>query len=336
MAIYACGVLAGICCGYLILTTTFRKPPQLVASSVGVLGFRGPLGAFLAAWGGIAMLTSAPFDNWWHNAYGLDVKIVSPPHTVLMIGIWAVCIGSLFLIVAAMNRAAGNPAQAAQFRQLQSLMLYISGLMLVLSMFFRMEYTWDIYLHSASAYVAVALGTPLYFAAIHVCSRNRWAATWMTIIYTVFLIALILILPLFPAEPKLGPVYQHVTQFIPPKFPLLLIVPALAVDLLLAKAEHWKPWLLALVAGPVFVLSFVAVQWPFASFLMSPHAANRFFGTAYVDYMMPSWAEDVRRQFLNPEHGAELWKGLAMAMLYAAISAWLGLALGRWMKRIQR
>jgi hypothetical protein len=336
MAIYACGVLAGICCGYLILTTTFRKPPQLVASSVGVLGFRGPLGAFLAAWGGIAMLTSAPFDNWWHNAYGLDVKIVSPPHTVLMIGIWAVCIGSLFLIVAAMNRAAGNPAQAAQFRQLQSLMLYISGLMLVLSMFFRMEYTWDIYLHSASAYVAVALGTPLYFAAIHVCSRNRWAATWMTIIYTVFLIGLILILPLFPAEPKLGPVYQHVTQFIPPKFPLLLIVPALAIDLLLAKAEHWKPWLLALVAGPVFVLSFVAVQWPFASFLMSPHAANRFFGTAYVDYMMPSWAEDVRRQFLNPEHGAELWKGLAMAMLYAAISAWLGLALGRWMKRIQR
>ena len=336
MAIYACGVLAGICCGYLILTTTFRRPPQLVASSVGVLGFRGPLGAFLAAWGGIAMLTSAPFDNWWHNAYGLDVKIVSPPHTVLMIGIWAVCIGSLFLIVAAMNRAAGNPAQAAQFRQLQSLMLYISGLMLVLSMFFRMEYTWDIYLHSASAYVAVALGTPLYFAAIHVCSRNRWAATWMTIIYTVFLIGLILILPLFPAEPKLGPVYQHVTQFIPPKFPLLLIVPALAVDFLLAKAEHWKPWLLALVAGPVFVLSFVAVQWPFASFLMSPHAANRFFGTAYVDYMMPSWAEDVRRQFLNPEHGAELWKGLAMAMLYAAISAWLGLALGRWMKRIQR
>ena len=86
MAIYLCGVLAGICCGYLILNTTFRRPPELVASSVGVFGFRGPLGAFLAAWGGIAMLTSAPFDNWWHNAYGLDVKIVSPPHTLLILG----------------------------------------------------------------------------------------------------------------------------------------------------------------------------------------------------------------------------------------------------------
>jgi hypothetical protein len=63
MAIYLCGVLAGICCGYLILNTTFRRPPELMASSVGVFGFRGPLGAFLAAWGGTAMLPPAPFDN---------------------------------------------------------------------------------------------------------------------------------------------------------------------------------------------------------------------------------------------------------------------------------
>ena len=43
-------------------------------------------GRFLAGWGGIAMLTSAPFDNWWHAAYGLDVKIVSPPHALLILG----------------------------------------------------------------------------------------------------------------------------------------------------------------------------------------------------------------------------------------------------------
>src|ERR1700751_3319890 len=120
MAIYACGILAGICCGYLILNTTFRRVPELLASSVSVFGFRAPLGAFLAAWGGVAMLTSAPFDNWWHNAYGLDVKIVSPPHTVLMLGIWAVCLGSLFLIVAAMNRAEVATGQkSVEFRHLQ-------------------------------------------------------------------------------------------------------------------------------------------------------------------------------------------------------------------------
>jgi hypothetical protein len=53
------------------------------------------LGAFIAGWGDIAMLASAPFDNWWHNAYGLDVKIVSPPHMVLFTGIFAVIVGDL-------------------------------------------------------------------------------------------------------------------------------------------------------------------------------------------------------------------------------------------------
>src|SRR6266851_1509323 len=86
MAIYACGVLAAIICGWLIIQCTFGRDARLRAASVQVLGLRAPLGVFLAGWGGIAMLTSAPFDNWWHNAYGLDVKIVSPPHTLLILG----------------------------------------------------------------------------------------------------------------------------------------------------------------------------------------------------------------------------------------------------------
>ena len=53
------------------------------------------------------MLTSAPFDNWWHNAYGLDVKIISPPHMVLALGILAVHVGALILILGQMNRATG-------------------------------------------------------------------------------------------------------------------------------------------------------------------------------------------------------------------------------------
>jgi len=356
MAIYLCGVLAGICCGYLILTTTILRPARMISSSVNVLGFRGPLGAFIAAWGGIAMLTSAPFDNWWHNAYGLDVKIISPPHTLLMIGIWAVCIGAMFLIVAEMNQvAAGDiaaletraPAEAGRFHHLQWLMLYLGGLMLILSMFFRMEYTWDVRLHASTAYVSVALGTPLYFAAIHLCSRSRWAATWMSVVYSLFLIGFILILPLFPAEPKLGPVFQHITHFVPPQFPLLLIVPAIVIDLLLNRTANWdrgtnssranwRPWLTALVAGPLFVLSFLAVQWPFASFLMTKAAANHFIGAGNVDYGTPPWAASALRHFDHVEQGVVLWKGLLTAMVYAAISTWLGIALGRWMRKIQR
>lgn len=333
LAIYLCGVLAGIACGYLIFSTTFGRDTAARAGSVQVLGFRGPLGAFLSAWGGVAMLTSAPFDNWWHNAYGLDVKIISPPHTLLVAGIFAVEIGTLFLIMAAMNRAEGS---SALFRPLQGLLLYLAGLMLVLTMFFRIEYTWDVELHKASAYIAISLGVPLYYAAVWKAARHRWAATWMSAIYMLFVIGAILILPLFPAEPKLGPVFQQVTHFIPPKFPILLIVPGIALDLLWARTGERNRLLVAAISGPVFILSLVAAEWPFASFLMSPASENRFFATGFHDYGTPSWSAEVLRHFVNPEHGWILWSGLCMAMVYSAISAWLGLMLGDWMRKIQR
>jgi hypothetical protein len=331
MAIYMCGVLAGISCGYLILNTTFRRPADFVASSVNIFGFRAPLGAFLAAWGGMAMLVSAPFDNWWHNAYGLDVKIVSPPHTLLTLGAFGVEVGALFLIAAAMNRADGK-----QFEKLQRTLLYLGGLILVHIMLFNMEFTWDNHLHNSFAYIVVSFGVPAIFAMLWECSRNRWAATWTSALYMLFLCGMVWILQLFPAEPKLGPVYQPVTHFVPPPFPLLLVVPAFFVDLLLQHTQDWKLWLRALVAGPVFLLSLVAVQWPFASFLMTPAAHNRFFAAGYESYSSAPWSDSVLRRFTAPEHGFVLWHGLGKAMIYAALSTWAGLALGRWMRRVQR
>jgi hypothetical protein len=229
-----------------------------------------------------------------------------------------------------------NRADGARFGKLQWMLLYLGGLMLVLGMFFRMEYTWDIQLHRSAAYISIALGVPTYFAMFWESSRNRWAGTWTAAIYMLFLIGLILILPLFPAEPKLGPVYQPVRQFIPPKFPLLLIVPAFVMDLLFQKTQTWKLWLKSLVAGLLFIASLIAVQWPFATFLMTNAARNSFFGAAYVDFSTSPRSHDALREFFRPEHGLVLWRGLAMAMLFAALSTWIGLALGRWMRKIQR
>ena len=55
---------------YLIFHTTFSTDQVAHEHSVKIWGFRGPLGAFVAAWGGFCMLTSAPFDNWWPNSFG--------------------------------------------------------------------------------------------------------------------------------------------------------------------------------------------------------------------------------------------------------------------------
>src|SRR5262245_24382995 len=83
LAIYLGGIVSGLTCGYVALKTTFAGTRDERESSVRFWGFRAPLGAWVCIWGAFAMVTSAPFDDWWHNAYGLDVKIISPPHMLL-------------------------------------------------------------------------------------------------------------------------------------------------------------------------------------------------------------------------------------------------------------
>ncbi len=336
--IYLCGVIAFFVCAYLILYTTFGNNQRLKAESVSVLGFRAPLGAFLAAWGGIAMITSAPFDNWWHAAYGLDVKIISPPHTLLILGIRGVATGVLFLILAAMNREHLRETGVATstYKTLQALFLYCCGLMVIGQMFFLQEVTIEIILHRAMPYIAMAIGLPVLLAIISRASQNRWACTIATAIYTVWVIGEILILPLVPASPKLGPVFYPVTHLVPAKFPILLIAPAFGLDLLWHRLRAWKPWQIAAVSGVVFVGVLVAFEWPFASFLMSKASENRFFGTIYFDYTSRAQDYDRLRWFFNPQSGLPLLAGLLEASVFATIGTWLGLKFGNWMRTIQR
>ncbi len=343
IAIYACGVIAAVVCGYLIFATTFGRSQQLKAESVQVLGFRAPLGVFISAWGGIAMLTSAPFDNWWHNAYGLDVKVISPPHTILILGVRAVSVGMLFLTLAAMNRL-GAPAagqmrsveDARTYKALKVLFLYMGGIMIVGQMFFIMENTWDVALHQALAYKVMAIALPVAFAVISRASGYRWACTTAAAIYTLYTIAEILIFPLVPASPKLGPVYFPVTHLVPGKFPVLILIPAIALDLLWSRLRNWKPWQIAAVTGVVFVAILFAVEWPFASFLMSKASQNRFFGTIYFDYNSRADRVDRMRVFFDPSSGPRLYMGLLIASIYGSISTWFGLRFGDWMRGVQR
>jgi hypothetical protein len=337
IAIYLCGVLAGLSSGYLILSTTFRRQRDGSDGSDGgatvrMWGFRGPLGAFVAAWGGVAMLTSAPFDNWWHAAYGLDVKIISPPHALLVLGMLAVQLGSLLLILGYMNRADG-----VERARLGQLLLYVGAMIVVLVMMFLMERTDRTQMHTAEFYRDLALALPLLLIGISRAAPHRWACTIMATIYTLLMLGFLWLLPLFPAEPRLGPVYYKVTHFIPPDFPLLLVAPAIALDLL----RQWKPstlsvWREALAAAALFLATLMAVQWPFADFLQSPLARNRVFGTIYFGYYEhPTWLNHLYL-FDSPGTRAHFWSVLAIAFAAALIMSRLGIGLGEWLRRIKR
>jgi hypothetical protein len=194
VAIQFGAVLTGICCAYLILHTTFSVNASSRDSSVRIWGFRGPLGAFISAWGGFVMLTSAPFDNWWHDSFGLDVKILSPPHVVLVIGIFAMGLGGLILIAGRMNLA--DPRAKPSFNRL---LLWAGSLLLSLLMMLGYEYLDTTQMHTAMFYRVVGMIGPLVFIAIARASGHRWAATIMAACYTVLWAAAVWIFPLFPA-----------------------------------------------------------------------------------------------------------------------------------------
>jgi hypothetical protein len=116
----------------------------------------------------------------------------------------------------------------------------------------------------------------------------------------------------------------------------LIIVPAIVLDLVWKRTRNWKTWQVALLSGAVFVAVLVAVEWPFANFLMTPASANRFFGTMYFDYNSPSWGVDRMRRFIEVQQGVALFRGLGIAAICAAISTWIGLSFGGWMRKVQR
>jgi hypothetical protein len=338
MAIYLGGLLAGLTCGWLVLRTTFFASPEQQAGSVRLWGLRGPLGAWVTIWGTLAMLTSAPFDNWWHNAYGVDVKILSPPHTVLALGMWGIVLGALILVLREQNLA--PPGQPAPGRLLY---LYASGLLVVMASIFLIEHSWPNDQRTRVFYQFSASIFPLYLLGLARASKFRWGATWIALIYMAIMAGSDWVLPLFPGQPRLGPIYNPVRHFVPLPFPLLLVVPALGIDLLRGWIGHgrgWRrDWLLIFLAGLIFMGLFLATQWFFSAFLLGHSAQNWFFAAdRHWGYREGSggwqgkfWSET------NPEwHPPLTLRGFLIAFLLALGAARVGLWLGNWMAKVRR
>jgi hypothetical protein len=338
MAIYLGGLMGGTTCGWLILRQTFFADSTEQAGSVRVWGFRGPLGAWVTIWGALAMLTSAPFDNWWHDAYGVDVKILSPPHSVLALGMWATVLGALLLVLREQNLAPpGSPAPG------QRLFLYASGLLVVMASVFLIEYSWPNQQRASAFYLASAVTFPVYLLGMARASKSRWGATWIALIYMGIVAAMAWVLPLFPGQPRLGPVRNPVTHFVPLPFPLLLVVPAVGIDLLrrwVGQGRGWvRDWLLVILAGTAFFGLFLVTQWFFSAFLISHAAENWFFAAdrhwgyreGFGEWHYQFWSQT------NPQWNPPLTLKSAMVSLALAIgAARVGLWLGNWMAKVKR
>lgn len=322
-------LLAACTCGWVVLNTTFGLRPAHVSPGVRVWGFRGPLGAWVCIWGAVMMATSAPFDNWWHNAYGLDVKIISPPHAVLAIGMIAIQVGALLMALASQNRAT-----AEKQRRLSLMYAAASGILLALHSVFLLENAaFPNQMHGGGFYLLTAIGMPPILVATSRPSHLRWPATSTAAIYMAIVLIMMWTLQAFPATAKLAPIYNPVTRMVAPPFPLLLIVPAFAIDMFMRRLQG--DWKRAVAIGMSFVLLMLAAHWWWGEFLLSPAARNAFFAGDQWDYNLR--LGDWRYQFWRSENSQAGFMGvLALSVVTATITSRIGLWVGAGMAKVQR
>jgi hypothetical protein len=335
LLIYLGGALGGCVSGWLAIKHTFLAGPAEKSAAVRVFGARAPLGAWVVIWGAVAMLTSGPFDNWWHNAYGLDVKIISPPHALLGLGMVGLSFGALLTALTRQNHLPDGAGSG--------MFVWVGGMFVVTGAVFVMEYSFPNLQHAAIFYKACALTFPFRLVTVGRGARTSWPVTRVAAVYLLVECLMIWILPLFPAQPRLAPIFNPVTHMVPPPFPLLLIVPAIAIDLILRRAGEatgWKRLALAFVLGAVFLAVFIPVQWFFSEFLISPHADNWFFaGNRIWGYgnQLGEWTTRFWRvNPANPNADPLTLHALVVCWLLASVASWLGLMLGGWMRKVQR
>jgi hypothetical protein len=208
---------------------------------------------------------------------------------------------------------------------------------------FHIEESWPNQQRNRNFHLISCAAYPLYLLAVARASRMRWGASAIALVYMAINLATLWLFPLFPGRPRLGPIYNPVDYFVPLAFPLLLVVPALGLDLLRAWIGHdrsrWRDWLLCLLGGITFTALFGLTQWYFSEFLIGPGGQNWFFGAdrhwAYSESLGADrylfWSET------NPRWNAPATaRTFVVAALLAMVACRLGLWLGNWMSRVRR
>ena len=283
LVVYIGGIICGLICTFIVFKNTFFNK---IKEGVKFWGFNAPLACWICIWGMIAMLTSAPFDDWWHNAYGLDVQIISPPHIVLAMGIFSVILGSCILILTRKNL---NPTNFIY----DILYVYASSLILVQFSIILTEYSFANKQHSYEFYKVSSILYPFVLVAFKIPSKYKYAATYIALLYMIHRMLIVWILPLFPAEPLLGPIYRDITSYVAPYFPVLLFIPALFIDVLYPKIESLNTLQKSSILGIVFCIVFFVIQWFFSIFLLSEYAKNWFFASGNnIPYFIPQGGFD--------------------------------------------
>jgi len=326
---YVAMAMAGVGAMTLI---SFSSRLSISRDAIRLGRIEAPLGSWLVMWSALAFATAVLFDRWWQSAYGLGAGIWHPPQILKAVAFFSVVLGVWLLALAAQNES-GFPAAATRCSLAGGLALALINIVTLTSSYPNQQ-------HSASFYKVACAAYPIVLVALARSGRARWPAAIGALTYNAIICGMVWLLPLVPARPQVGPIYNQLDHLMPPPFPLLIIVPALVIDLLLRKVRWpaWRgiDWLQAIALGCAFFICFLCAQWIFAKFLLTPSADNWFFagGGKHWPFFLK----------INPPARAMFWKfapdqmdlgNSAIALGLSMIAARLGLWLGAWMARVR-
>jgi hypothetical protein len=159
----------------------------------------------LAGIGGVTTLASAPLDNWWHETFGRDAVLWSPPHLTAIAGTFALVVG----LSAGLRNTTGWGAQTAR--------LFAGAGIIGALQILVLEYDSDVPQFSTIWFLPVAtLALCVAVALLDDLLPGRWAPAQAALLYTVLRAGTFGLLAILGFS----------LTVIPPVFPLLLIMGA--------------------------------------------------------------------------------------------------------------
>ncbi len=109
--------LCGLSALSTVLIETFwaRQNAQIAQGSTQFAdAFHGSLGAYIVGFGALDSAIGFPLDSYWHSLYGIDVQIWAPFHVMIIAGMAAVALGTVYMFVSIAHLAAHDSARVAR------------------------------------------------------------------------------------------------------------------------------------------------------------------------------------------------------------------------------
>ena len=177
-------------------------------------------------------LASGPIDNAWHEAFGRDAVIWSPPHVLGIAGTFALAAAIMAELAGRRERWARRAAVVA------------GALVLAAAGFATVEYDTDVPQFDEVFYLPVlGFAAALALTLARTALGARWAATSVAVIYTAFILA--------------ASGFLALADFPGPALPLI-VAPAVVLDL--AVARRGSPLATSALFATVLHLAYVPAR----------------------------------------------------------------------------